>query len=116
MIKRNTPAQLNFELYKGDTFLQNFQIKIGGALATITGDVFKMRIQKADGTEVLTVTNGSGVTFPSTGVFQVAISAAATALFPEAALLYDLQWTRSNGQVKTLLRGKIITTKDITPA
>lgn len=112
----NLPAKTDFRIYAGDTFLQTVQIREDGALVSLTGSTFSMRIKDNRGTTLLTLTTGSGITTTGTGEILVTLTAAQTdALTLNCALPYDLQWTTAASVKKTLLAGSIYVTNDITP-
>lgn len=108
----------NYTPYVGDTLAEAFTVIEAGVAADVAADTWKMRIEDAaTGTEFLTLTNGSGFSFPGSGVVKWVLSAAQTSNFlPKRRYRYDIQRTKPDGTVKTIQRGEIIPTKDITPA
>ena len=119
VIVTNTPAFRPVTLYKGDSYTSpTFTIKIGGVVQNISADTFKLRIRvKRTETPTYTLTLGSGITSPATGQIYWRLTDDQTdALVPSKEYEYDLQWTRSDGTVKTLTGGPIKVVKDITPA
>ena len=108
----------NYAPYIGDTIAESFTVMEAGVAADVASETWKMRIEdSATGTEFLTITNGSGITFPSAGMVKWVLSAAQTSNFlPKRRYRYDIQRTKPDGTVKTIQRGEIIPTKDITPA
>ena len=108
----------NYAPYVGDTLSEAFTVMEAGVAANVSADMWKMRIEDATtGTEFLTLTNASGISFPGSGVVKWVLSAAQTSNFlPKRRYRYDIQRTKSDGTVKTIQRGEMIPHKDITPA
>lgn len=107
----------NYTPYIGDTLAEAFTVLEAGVAANVASETWKMRIEDATtGAEFLTLTNGSGITFPGSGVVRWELSAVQTSnLLPKRRYRYDIQRTKPDGTVKTVQRGEMIPYKDITP-
>jgi hypothetical protein len=113
----DTPVIKNYTPYVGDTFGRAFLIKYDGDLADLSGDTFKIRIADAiTGDEFLALESGSGIENPTTGrVVWLITDEQAEDFLPNRKYKYDIQWSRSDGTVKTLQKGVMIPWKDTTP-
>lgn len=108
----------NLDLYAGDSYTPPaYTVKEGDTTIDAEDYTWKILVEDAiSGADFVTLTSGSGITFPS-GKFQWSLSAAQTAeMVPERSYRYDIQFTRPDGTVKTIQRGNIITHIDITRA
>ena len=82
----------------------------------ITGTTADMEIKRLDGTLVLALSIGNGITYtpPLAGEMPFTIAAADTAaLEPEYTYLYDVQWT-NGANVRTVAAGHLKIMKQIT--
>lgn len=115
---QDTPIIKNYTPYIGDTFGRSFKIKNNGDLVDLSADTFNMRIQDAvTGDEFLTLTSGSGIENPTTGRVVWTITDEQTADFiANRKYKYDIQWSRSDGTVKTVQRGVMVPWQDVTHA
>lgn len=107
----------NYTVYMGDTFASPaYTVKDAGVVVDAEDSTWKIRIEtEKGGTVFLTLTNGSGVTFPD-GKFQWWLSASQTAtMTPGKRYKYDIQRTRPDNLVKTIQKGILIPLKDTTP-
>lgn len=108
----------NYTLYAGDSYASPaYTVKEGETAIDASDYTWKILIEDAiEGTDFVTLTNGSGISFPS-GKFQWALTAAQTsAMIVFRSYKYDIQFTRPDGTVKTIQRGEIIVNQDTTPA
>lgn len=112
---KNGPARRNYAPYKGDTFTDGFTITLNGVAADLSGDTFKMRIRDAKtGVPAHTLEIGSGIEVDSNSVV-FRIEPADMEALPIKKYKYDIQWTKADGTVKTLLAGIIEPESDVTP-
>ncbi len=112
---KNGPARRNYAPHKGDTFTDGFTITVNGVAADLSGDTFKMRVQDAKtGEEEVTLEIGDGIEVASNSVV-FRIEAADMEALTIKKYKYDIQWTKADGTVKTLLAGIIEPESDITP-
>ncbi len=116
-IKRGAVPIRNFDAYVGDTFEFALSIEESGDPVDCSLDSWKMRIEdSATGAEFLTLENNDGIAFPEVGKVLITVSAVQAGLFLAGKKYkYDLQRTRQSIYVRTLLRGLINATKDVTP-
>ncbi|NBW11877.1 MAG: hypothetical protein EBR82_27975 [Caulobacteraceae bacterium] len=113
------PNVVNFALYQGDTLTFTVTVKnSNGSAYPLTGSNSTMKIKRLSGTEVISLTVGSGITYTNAagGIMSVTITATQSAALPtEKALAYDLQLEQSSGTIiNTLVRGTITVTPQIT--
>lgn len=107
----------NYTVYMGDTFASPaYTVKDGGVVVDAEDSAWKLRIEtEKGGTLFVTLTNGSGITFPD-GKFQWWLTAAQTAtMVAGKRYKYDIQRTRPDNVVKTFQKGILIPVKDTTP-
>ena len=111
------PASVNYDIYQGDTFAPPpITVYNGTALMDFTGATFEMVIYNQRTTEVVD-TLTTEITSPDDGQIQIIIAAEVTETYPTGfPLVYDLKWTALSGNVRTLLRGKIVVEADIVSA
>lgn len=112
------PAFVNFtDLVQGDTLA--FTVALtdsAGDAIDITGTTTDMEIKRLDGTTVLALSIGDGITYTNAagGIMNVTVAAADTAdLEPEYTYRYDLQYTNGS-TVRTIASGTIKLIKQIT--
>lgn len=112
------PNAVNFELYQGDTFTFQVAMKnVDGSAYPISGTTASMKIKRLSGAEVLSLANGSGITYTNAagGIMSVTVTAAQSAALPtEKVLVYDLQLEQPGSIITTLVRGNITVTPQIT--
>ena len=82
----------------------------------LTGTTADMEIKRLDGTLVLALTIGDGITYtnPTAGEMTITIDAADTdTLEPEYTYRYDVQWT-NGANIRTVVAGKLKIMSQIT--
>ena len=87
-----------------------------GAGINLTGTTADMEIKRLDGTLVLALSIGDGITYtdPTDGEMTIAVDAADTVnLDPEFTYLYDVRWT-NGATVRTVASGELRMFKRIT--
>ena len=100
--------------YRGDTFTDGFSITTGGVAENLSGDTFRMQIRDAaTDEEVHDLEIGTGITVSGNTV-TFTLTAAQMRALPLKLYVYDIEWTRSTGVVKTLQVGTIQPWKDTT--
>lgn len=106
--------ETNFEHTRGDTFKKIIHLTTPSGDVDITGGtiLFTMKIARTDKNHVFqkafTITNAVW------GLAELIITATETSAFSPRNYLYDIQFTDSNGNVKTLVKGNLSITYDIT--
>lgn len=112
------PAFVDFvDLVQGDTL--SFKVTLtddAAAPIDLTGTSADMEIKRLDGTLVLALTVGDGITFSDAegGEMTVEVSASDTTdLEPDYTYRYDLQWTNGT-TIRTLAWGTIRAIEQIT--
>lgn len=110
------PGVVNIELYKGDTFKRTIIFEAGGAPLNISADTFKMLFKRPSGVQVFLLTMGNGITFAGPDRIDIELTANQMQSLPAdiVRLEHDLQWARSNGEVRTAFRGFANIIKDVT--
>lgn len=108
------PGTVNHTIYKGDTFEHFLNIKEDGVLVDLSGDTFSVRIATNRGAVLHTLVIGSGVTLVSTGRLKYGLTPIQTAALPtNCELVYDVQWTKASGFVKTIEKGTLKNIADV---
>ncbi len=113
-----SPAIVHFtDLVQGDTLA--FQIVItdaDGDPVDISADDFDMEIRRLDGSLVIALGIGNGLSITGPGALYGEMAAADTALLdPDFTYQYDVQWT-TGSYVRTISWGTIKSLKQITTA
>ena len=101
---------------KGDTFLeQPFIYKLNGIAIDLTGGAFKMMLKRSPRYSVaaLTLSDGAGITITNAASGEWKIDEQIIDI-KEGTYYYDVQFTYSDGQVSTYLKGEFEVTQDIT--
>lgn len=106
-----TSKVVNLLIKQGDT--KAFSVTFDNAI-TVAGSTAKMMIKRRDGTLLLTLQSGSGIT--RTGqVFTTTFTKAQTLALPVDVLLnYDWQWTDASSNEDTVFGGTIQVKKQTT--
>lgn len=108
-------AEYNVCRRRGDTHAEVFQLKLNGVAHDITGDSFLLSVatipDPPDDTTELFQLVGTLVT-PATGIFSFA--PAANQPVDPGVYFYDIQWTDSGGEIRTVLVGTWTVEQDIT--
>lgn len=100
--------------YRGDTFTDGFSITEGGIAADLSGDDFHMQIRDAaTGSVAHDLTVGDGLTVSGNNV-SFTLTPTQMRELPIKLYVYDIEWTRAGGVVKTLQVGLIQPLKDTT--
>jgi len=105
------------DIVQGDTC--TFRVVLtdeNDAAIDLTGTDADMEIKRLDGTLVMALSIGDGITYtdPTGGEMTITIDAADTAsLDPEYTYLYDVQWTNGSN-VRTVVAGNLRIMKQIT--
>jgi hypothetical protein len=113
-------AFYDIEIVRGDTFGQSWQlIDTDNSPITIFNAALRLQFRaSADSNVILlelsTANGGIVITDAFNGKFDVAITAAATALMTFETCVYDLELTDSSNVVKTLVAGTVFLHKDVT--
>lgn len=106
-----TPKEVNLLIYQGDSTA--FTVTFPGSVPLV-GTTGKMRIQRRDGTTVLTLTTGGGISL-SGQVFTTTITKAQAAALPTGVMMpYDWQWTDASSNERTVVHGTVQAKKQIT--
>ena len=113
------PPVLDVEHYREDTFKRSFLLTDNAeppVAIDITGWVFLAEVRRRPGeasattpvaTMTVTVTDAPG------GAFEVSIASGVTKLIGAGDYSYDVQATEADGTVRTLVRGVITFTDDV---
>lgn len=106
-----TSKVVNLLIKQGDS--SAFTVTFPNSI-TVTGTTAKMMLKRRDGTAVLTLQSGSGITLAGQ-VFTTSFTKAQTAALPtEVLIVYDWQWTDGSGNETTLIEGVIQVKKQTT--
>jgi hypothetical protein len=110
------PATYNITAYQGATYDLNLTWAIGGTAVNLTGytAAIQVRINPAESSTILSLTNGSGITLGGTaGTIAVAVSANTMGSATPGNYVYDLE-LNSGGQVTRLLQGSFAIQAEVT--
>ena len=102
---------------QGSTFNLDFTIDTDGTAWNLAGYTAAMQVRKAttSSTALLSLTEGSGITFvEATGSVAVSVSASTMSSLPAGTWVYDLELTAPNGTVYALLAGKFTINAEVT--
>lgn len=105
------------DIVQGDTC--SFRVTLSdenGDAINLTGTTADMEIKRLDGSLVLALSIGDGITYTNAagGEMTITIDAADTAaLDPEYTYLYDVQWT-NGANIRTIAAGNLKIMKQIT--
>lgn len=106
-----TSKVVNLLLKQGDS--KAFTVTFANSI-DLTGSTAKMTIKRRDGTTVLTLQSGSGISRAGQ-VFTTTFTKAQTTAMPVDVLLdYDWQWTAASGNEDTVFGGTIQVKKQTT--
>ena len=99
-----------FFIRKGDTFRKSVQVKQNGVLLDMTNYTFEMDVRSCldDSTTIIELTEGNGridISLVSQGIVILIISDTDTLALNEQKGVYDLKWTDTNSDVRTILQG-----------
>jgi hypothetical protein len=112
-------GRYNLVIEQGADFARTFTWKDeNGDEINLTGYSARMKIsQVPGGTEIVSLTNGSGITLGgAAGTVAVSIAAAATAAYTFDQALYDLEVVSGGGVVTRLVEGEVWLSPEITDA
>jgi hypothetical protein len=110
------PANLDFEHYKGDTFLEvPFEILIDAVPLDLTDALIKMQLRRKYEKDIVlefsTINNKIEIVDASLGTFKIVEQIINIEAFE---YIYDLQITLANGVVDTYIKGKFNIVNDVT--
>lgn len=117
----NLPGTHDIAHYRRDTFIKSVTVCEDDAAAApldLTGAAFAMQVRKARSNDIVvsaSTATGEISTVPLAGQVNIRFTNEQNAALPEGCpMLWDLQMTRADGIVKTLLRGKFDVENDVT--
>jgi hypothetical protein len=117
------PTTLNLTIYQGATYRKTINWSAGDPTAlpvNLTGCTLRMQIRESMSASaaILTLTNSNGGIIvdadPTTGSFELFISATNTAGITVSQAVYDLEVVFTDGDVVRLLQGKVTISKEVT--
>jgi len=102
--------KINYCVFIGDDFREPLAIKQDGVPIDVSGYDFKMQIRSCKNNSVViheltTPTDIDATTAGINGIITLMISKATTLLFEEEDAVYDLFWTDTTGNNKTIVQG-----------
>ena len=109
-----SPARLDLSVYRGDTLSMRFQLRAMGRPINVSSngwDFWCHAKDKVDGTILALIEVPKK--WPIVGVLQVVLTDDQTQLLPEESV-WDLESRDPNNRVRTLLRGTLTVTPDVT--
>ncbi len=101
-----------FLIRKGDTFRKSVQVKQNGVLLDMTGYSFRMDIRGCidDSSTIIELTEANSridTSLVAQGVIILFISDTDTLTLDEQKGVYDLEWTDTNSDIRTILQGVV---------
>lgn len=101
-----------FIIRKGDTFRKSIQVKQNGVLLNMTNYTFEMDVRSCldDGTTIIELTQANSridISLVAQGIIILTISDTDTLALSEQKGVYDLKWTDTNLDVRTILQGVV---------
>jgi len=117
----NLPGTYDIAHYRRDTFIRSLTLCQDDSAETpldLTGSAFAMQVRKARSNEVvvsLGTATGEITLVPLLGQVRIQFTGPQNTALPEGCpMVWDLQMTRPDGTVKTMLRGKFEVENDVT--
>jgi hypothetical protein len=111
-------AIVDYEEYEGDTLKMDFTWQdSAGAFIDLTSHTAKMevRAKAGDDAALVTLTNSLGITLGNAASNILAqITASQTSTIGKGKFVYDIELTDGNGDVNTLIAGKITLKESVT--
>lgn len=99
-----SPKEVNLILYQGDD--RAFTVTFPNTV-TVTGTTAKWQIKGRDGSTVLTLQSGTGISLAGQ-VFTVTVTKAqSTTMVPGRVMFHDFQWTDTATKEQTLFEGTV---------
>lgn len=106
-----TITDTNFTMIRGDTFA--FAVEIEGLDQDLTTAYFSCKADPSDENYLFQKSLGSGISKVETGKYRVRVAPADTQNADAGVYRYDLE-IGANGDIFTILRGKLKIVEDIT--
>lgn len=101
------PARYNMTIYRGLTFTKTFILKdSAGDALDLTGYVFNLtaKTNMSDETNVIELTNGSGITVTTgTGTVVLSIDETVTPTYTDDRLFYTFSYTLDNNDLPLMI-------------
>lgn len=104
------PAAVDFVLYRGDTFIITIKLTQNDVPVPLDNSVVTATLSYPDGRPLMSM--GTDVVAP--GTVQVFLTTEQMQMMPLTTVVWDLQ-VMTGIQVRTWARGRVATSKDITP-
>lgn len=109
------PTETNIDVYAGDTWSRSVQIQDGdGNGIDVTGWTFLAQVRESRASETVEATFTVTVTTAASGELTITLDAETTAALDEGKWVWDLQATKTDSSVQTLLQGVVSVTADVT--
>lgn len=112
------PGYCEFETTQGATLSRQVTWLVAGSAVNLTSYTAKMQVRRAagaDGSALVSLTSGSGLTLGGTaGTIGITVSSAQSSALPSGRLAYDLQVTSPGGEVTFLLAGPFTVAEAVT--
>lgn len=110
-----TPATLNLHIYSGDDYTREITIEDGGVAVDISSDSFAADIKSARGaSQPAEVSFTTSITDGANGVLEISLTDTQTAGLAASTYYWDFEWTKSGGEVTTLLGGTVSVDEEVT--
>lgn len=101
-----------FFIRKGDTFRKSIEVKQNGVLLDMTNYTFEMDVRSCldDSTTIIELTEANSridTSLVAQGIVILTISDTDTLALNEQKGVYDLKWTDTNLDIRTILQGVV---------
>ncbi len=101
-----------FFIRKGDTFRKSIEVEQNGVLLDMTGYSFRMDVRGCinDTSTIIELTEANGridISLVDQGIVILIINDVDTLALNEQKAVYDLEWTDTNSDIRTILQGVI---------
>jgi hypothetical protein len=108
------PGKVDFNVYRGDTFVQEIEVQENDTPYDFTNCTVRMKMKWEHSEDTVEeLVSPTSITL-ATGKMTLNLTAAETAALQPVKYRYDIQLTKPNAQVITLIRGAFQILKDVT--
>jgi hypothetical protein len=104
----------NITHIRGDTFSRSIQFSGTTGPIDITGSVIRFSVKKRETDSSPIIQEILNISDPTQGIVQCIVPASVMKTLDPGSYIYDMEWTDSNGNVKTVMRGNLTIIYDVT--
>lgn len=109
-------AKVNLSCEQGATFERVIRWTSSGSLVNLAGCTARLQVRRraSAGSVLLSLSPGSGISFPALGEIGILVTAEQTAGIPEGVWRYDLEVETGSGRVTRLIEGAFTVSAEVT--